>query len=161
MLDHIDGLHFHALCEQDSFALETVLKAVKEQFGNYLHRLKWLNLGGGHLITKQGYDTEHLISLLNDLHRTYPHLKLYLEPGEAVAWECGVLVARILDIIDNGEDTQIAILDTSAETHMPDVLAMPYQPRVRGAKEAFTAPYRYRLTGNSCLSGGCYWRLWV
>jgi len=150
-LEQIDGLHFHALCEESSESLEVVLNAFEEQFGEYLNRLKWVNFGGGHHITKKGYNTEHLIKLINDFKAKYPHLQIYLEPGEAIGWETGVLVATVLDIVENG--IKIAILDTSAEAHMPDTIIMPYRAEVRDAKEANVLPYTYRLAGNTCLAG--------
>jgi len=150
-LDTIDGLHFHALCEEDSSSLKAVLEAFEDKFGNYLHKLKWVNFGGGHHITKKGYDIELLIELLTNFKTKYPHLELYLEPGEAVGWETGTLVTTILDIVHNGID--IAILDSSAEAHMPDTIIMPYRAEVQGAKEPNKLPYTYRLAGNTCLAG--------
>ena len=151
VLEQIDGLHFHALCEESSKSLEVVLKAFEEQFGEYLNNLKWVNFGGGHHITKKGYDIKHLIDLLNNFKAKYPNLEVYLEPGEAIGWESGVLVTTVLDIVDNG--MKIAILDTSAEAHMPDTIIMPYRAEVRGAKEPNVLPYTYRLGGNTCLAG--------
>jgi carboxynorspermidine decarboxylase len=151
LIEQLDGLHFHALCEQDSTALENVLKAFETRFGQYLERLKWVNFGGGHHITKKGYDIERLITLLQTFKSRYPHLQIYLEPGEAIGWETGVLVTSVLDIIHNG--IEIAILDTSAEAHMPDTIIMPYRAEVRGAGEANKKPHTYRLAGNSCLAG--------
>ena len=151
ILEQIEGLHFHALCEESSKSLEVVLKAFEEQFGEYLKRLKWVNFGGGHHITKEGYDIEHLISLINDFKKRYPNLEIYLEPGEAIGWQTGVLVASVLDIVEN--EIKIAILDTSAEAHMPDTIIMPYRAEVRGAKEPNVLPYTYRLAGNTCLAG--------
>ena len=147
----IEGLHFHALCEQDSLALENVLKAFEERFGEFLPHLKWVNFGGGHHITRKGYDIEKLISILNAFKNKYPNLQIYLEPGEAVGWETGVLVASVLDIVHNGID--IAILDTSAEAHMPDTIIMPYRAEVRGADIAHKKAHTYRLAGNTCLAG--------
>jgi len=150
-LEHIEGLHFHALCEEDSSSLQSVLEAFEEKFGKYLSSLKWVNFGGGHHITKEGYNIELLIKLLNSFKAKYPHLQIYLEPGEAVGWQSGVLVASVLDIVQNG--LEIAILDTSAEAHMPDTIIMPYRADVRGAKEPNTLPHTYRLAGNTCLAG--------
>ena len=147
----IEGLHFHALCEQDSLALEKVLEAFEEKFGEFLPKLKWVNFGGGHHITKKGYNIEKLIELLNNFQAKYPNLQLYLEPGEAVGWQTGTLVASVLDIVDNG--IKIAILDTSAEAHMPDTIIMPYRADIRGAGEAGEKAYTYRVAGNSCLAG--------
>ena len=151
IISKIEGLHFHALCEQDSDALEKVLKVFEKRFGKYLSQIKWVNFGGGHHITKQDYDIDRLIKTLNDFKDRYPHLAVYLEPGEAVAWESGTLVASVLDIIHNQID--IAILDISAEAHMPDTIIMPYRAEVRGAEKANINPHTYRLAGNSCLAG--------
>jgi len=150
-IDGVDGLHFHALCEQNVDALEIVLKNFEEQFAHILSSLKWVNFGGGHHITRKDYDVNRLINLLKNFKSRYKNLEVYLEPGEAVAWQTGVLVSRVLDIVNNGID--IAILDTSAETHMPDVLAMPYTPDVRGAAKPNIKKYTYRFGGNSCLAG--------
>ena len=147
----IDGLHMHALCEQNSFALEKVLEVLVEHFGEYFAHIKWLNLGGGHWLTHEDYNREHFIKTMQKLHEQFPHLQIYVEPGEAVGWQCGVLVARVLDIVEN--EMQIAILDTSAEAHMPDVLAMPYRPMVRGSGAMSEKKHTYRLSGNTCLSG--------
>ncbi|HGZ70208.1 MAG TPA: carboxynorspermidine decarboxylase, partial [Nitratifractor sp.] len=150
-LEQIDGLHFHALCEEDSNSLEKVLQAFEEKFGKYLNQLRWVNFGGGHHITKKGYNIDLLTILLQNFQKKYPHLQIYLEPGEAVGWQTGSLIATVLDIVHNGVD--IAILDTSAEAHMPDTIIMPYRAEVRGAKEPNTLPYTYRLAGNTCLAG--------
>lgn len=147
----LEGFHFHALCEQDSLALENVLKAFEEKFGKFLANLKWVNFGGGHHITRKGYDTQKLIQILNDFKSRHPHLEVYLEPGEAVGWETGTLVASVLDIVHNG--LEIAILDTSAEAQMPDTIIMPYRAEVRGADIAHKKAYTYRLAGNTCLAG--------
>ena len=149
--NRIEGLHFHALCEQDSLALENVLNAFEEKFGEFLPHLKWVNFGGGHHITRKGYDVEKLINILNDFKTKYPNLQIYLEPGEAVGWETGTLVTSVLDIVNNGMD--IAILDTSAEAQMPDTIIMPYRAEVRGADIANKKAHTYRLTGNTCLAG--------
>ncbi len=151
ILDDIEGLHFHALCEQSAEALERVLEVFQEKFGRYLSMLKWVNFGGGHHITRKDYNIDKLIEILDSFKRKYPHLQIYLEPGEAVGWETGVLVSTVLDIIHNGID--IAILDTSAEAHMPDTIIMPYQADVRGSGKAGEKRYTYRLAGNSCLAG--------
>jgi len=151
IIDEIEGLHFHALCEQDSLALENVLKAFEEKFRKYLGNLKWVNFGGGHHITRKGYDIEMLINLINTFQGKYPHLQIYLELGEAVGWETGTLVSSVLDIIHNGID--IAILDTSAEAHMPDTIIMPYRAEVEGADQLNKKAYNYRLAGNTCLAG--------
>ncbi len=150
LLPSLDGLHLHALCEQDSDALEVVLENFEAKFGKYLSEMKWINFGGGHHITKKGYDIEKLIALIKHVKEKYD-VEVYLEPGEAIGWETGVLVATVLDIVHNGID--IAILDTSAEAHMPDTIIMPYRADVRGAGEAGEKPYTYRLGGNTCLAG--------
>jgi len=150
LMDMCDGFHFHALCQQDSKALEEVLQSIEEKFKPYLHKLKWINFGGGHHITKEGYDIEKLIELIIRFRDKYS-VQIYLEPGEAIGWQTGTLVATVLDIVHNGLD--IAILDTSAEAHMPDSIIMPYRVDVRGAGEANEKPYLYRLSGNSCLAG--------
>ena len=149
-LDGVDGFHFHALCEQGADELEEVLKGFEEKFGEYFQNLKWINFGGGHHITKDGYDVEKLIKLIKEFKAKYD-VEVYLEPGEAVGWQTGVLVASVLDIVENG--MKIAILDTSAEAHMPDTIIMPYRAEVQGAKEAGELPYTYRLAGNTCLAG--------
>jgi carboxynorspermidine decarboxylase len=150
LLEGIEGLHFHALCEQGADELQSILRGVEEGFGEYLYGMKWVNFGGGHHITKEGYDVEKLIKLIVDFSQRY-NLQVYLEPGEAVGWQCGVLVSKVLDIVRNEMD--IAVLDTSAEAHMPDTLAMPYRSDVEGAGVANEKKYTYRLAGNSCLSG--------
>ncbi|MCH9813736.1 MAG: carboxynorspermidine decarboxylase [Epsilonproteobacteria bacterium] len=150
MLEGIEGLHFHALCEQDADALELVLQAFEAKFGTVIPKMKWINFGGGHHITRKGYDVENLITLIQDFKARYD-VEVYLEPGEAVGWQTGVLVSSVLDIVHNEID--IAILDTSAEAHMPDTIIMPYRAEVRGALEAGAKPHTYRLAGNTCLAG--------
>lgn len=150
ILDDCDGFHIHALCEESADALESVLDGFEEKFGKYLHSLKWINFGGGHHITKDGYDIDKLISLIERFQKKYK-IDIYIEPGEAVGWGTGTLVATVLDIVHNGID--IAILDISAEAHMPDTIIMPYRAEVRGASEAGIKEYTYRLSGNSCLAG--------
>ena len=149
--DIIKGLHFHALCEQNIDALELVLEKFEKNFSKYFHQLQWLNFGGGHHITRDDYDVERLITVLKNFKSKYPHLTIYMEPGEAVGWQTGYLEATVLDIVHNGMD--IAILDTSAECHMPDTLAMPYKAQIRDAAEPFEKVYTYRLGGNTCLAG--------
>lgn len=149
-LTGVDGLHVHNLCECDSYALERTLKAVEDRFGAHLKRMKWLNLGGGHLMTRDGYDVEHLIQQLKRLRETYG-LQVILEPGSAVAWQTGPLLCEVVDIIDN--NGKIALLDISATAHMPDVLEMPYRPEITGAGLPGDKPFSYRLGGNSCLAG--------
>lgn len=146
----IEGLHVHNLCECDSFALERTLAAVEQKFGPLLKQMKWLNLGGGHLMTRAGYDVEHLIKQLKRIREEY-QIEVILEPGSAVAWQTGPLVAEVVDIVENAG--QIAILDVSATGHMPDVLEMPYRPAVTGAELPHQLPYTYKLGGNSCLAG--------
>lgn len=150
-LEGISGLHFHCLCEQNADALEKTLKAVEEKFGRFLHQMKWLNFGGGHHITRADYDVDKLISLIKRIQSKY-ELVVYLEPGEAVALNAGFLVAKVLEILHNG-DIHIAILDTSAACHMPDVIEMPYRPPLMGSGEAGEKEYTYRLGGPTCLAG--------
>lgn len=148
----IEGFHFHTLCESSSFDLEKTLKQVDAKFGKYLSKLKWLNMGGGHLMTRKDYDTEHLIQLLKSFNAKYPNLKLILEPGSAFAWQTGELVSTIVDIVEN-KGIKTAILDVSFACHMPDCLEMPYKPAIRGAVEPTEGLPTYRMGGNSCLSG--------
>jgi len=148
----IDGLHFHALCEQNVDALQGALANFEKNFSEYFDKLSWVNFGGGHHITRDDYDIDGLIRTLKEFKKRYPHLKVYLEPGEAVGWKTGYLEATVLDIVHNGID--IAILDTSAECHMPDTLAMPYKAEIRGASsDPKEKKYSYRLGGNTCLAG--------
>ncbi len=151
VLEKIDGLHFHALCEQNVDALERVVESFEEKFGKYFKSLQWVNFGGGHHITRKDYDVEKLIAFLKEFKSRHSNLQLYLEPGEAIGWQTGTLVATVLDIVDNG--VQTAILDTSAEAHMLDSVIMPYRPDVRGAREWGEKKYNYRLGGNTCLAG--------
>ncbi|HIG29608.1 MAG TPA: carboxynorspermidine decarboxylase [Verrucomicrobiales bacterium] len=146
----VDGFHLHTLCGSDSDALERTLQVVEKNFGDYLHDLKWINLGGGHHITRQDYDLDGLCSVISHLRKTYG-LKVYLEPGEAIALNAGVLVATVLDIFEN--EMNLAILDTSASAHMPDVLEMPYRPELQGAAALNEFPHGYRLGGATCLAG--------
>ena len=150
-LEGVDGLHFHALCEQNVDALEGALAAFEKNFSQYFSKLKWVNFGGGHHITRSDYDVDGLIKLLKEFKLRYPHLKVYLEPGEAVGWQTGYLVATVLDVVKNGMN--LAILDTSAEAHMPDTLAMPYRADIRNAGLANEKEFTYRLGGNTCLAG--------
>jgi carboxynorspermidine decarboxylase len=150
-LTGIDGLHFHALCEQNADVLERVLASFERLYGAYLPRMRWVNFGGGHHITREDYDVDLLCSLINTFKKKYPDIQVYLEPGEAVVLNSGVFVTTVLDIIDNG--MQIAIVDSSAETHMPDILAMPYRPEIIGADQSGVLPHTYRLGGISCLAG--------
>ncbi len=146
----IDGLHFHTLCELGADALERTLAAIEERFAPWLENAKWVNFGGGHHITKPGYDVGLLIDLIRAFRREH-RVDVFLEPGEAIGLHAGVLIATVLDIVDN--DGPIAILDTSATAHMPDVLEMPYRPEVRGAGMPGERPNRYALGGLSCLAG--------
>ncbi len=150
-LKQVDGLNFHALCEQNVEALEEVLENFEEKFAKYFSNLKYINFGGGHHITKKGYNIERLIWIIKELKKKYNNIDIYLEPGEAVGWETGYLASTVLDVFENGMN--VAILDTSAEAHMPDTLAMPYRAEVRGAAEAGVKKYTYRLGGNTCLAG--------
>jgi len=157
----LDGLHFHTLCEQDADALETTLAAVEEKFGDVLPNMKWLNMGGGHHITRSGYDVKKLEQCIRYVKEKW-QIEVYLEPGEAVALNAGYLVSRVLDVVTNG-DTKIAILDTSAACHMPDVIEMPYTPPLYGAVKAEDMEdsggesnintFCYRLAGPTCLAG--------
>ncbi|MBQ2451869.1 MAG: carboxynorspermidine decarboxylase, partial [Bacteroidales bacterium] len=147
----LDGLHFHTLCEQNADALESTILAVEEKFGDILPKLQWLNMGGGHHITRPDYEVERLKNILLRIQNTY-HVSVYLEPGEAVALHAGYLVSRVLDLVQNGDITN-AILDTSAACHMPDVIEMPYLPPLYGANADEEGPFVYRLTGPTCLSG--------
>ena len=149
-LEGVEGLHFHTLCEQLFEPLERTVAVVEERFGHYLHNLRWVNLGGGHHITREGYNVDGLIALVKRLKETYD-VEVYIEPGEAVVIGTGVLVAEVLDIINNGMD--IAILDVSATCHMPDVLEMPYRPDITGGELPGVLPHTYRLGGPSCLAG--------
>lgn len=150
-LTGIDGLHFHTLCEQDAYDLETTLAAVEAQFGDLLYQMKWLNFGGGHHITRTGYDIERLIRLIHHMQTKYD-LTVYLEPGEAIALNAGYLVASVLDITHNQGVTN-AILDTSATCHMPDVLEMPYRPHIIGSGQPNEKSYTYQFGGPTCLAG--------
>jgi len=149
-LDGLSGLHFHTLCEKNADALARTLEKVEAQFEPYIRQMEWVNFGGGHHITRDDYDVDLLCRLINDFKEKY-EVAVYLEPGEAVALNAGVLVASVLDIVEN--DMRIAILDTSAATHMPDVLEMPYRPEIIGAGRPGEKPYSYRLAGLSCLAG--------
>ena len=150
LLDLVDGLHFHTLCEQNSDDLKTTLDAVEAKFGPYLHRIKWLNMGGGHHVTREDYDLDLLISSIQHMQETYG-LEVYIEPGEAIALNAGYLVTEVLDIFENGIET--LVLDASATCHMPDVLEMPYRPPLRHGFEAGEKTYTYRLSSNTCLTG--------
>jgi carboxynorspermidine decarboxylase len=151
-LDGITGLHFHTLCELNADALARTLPVVEKQFGETIKQMDWINFGGGHHITRADYDIDLLCDLITGFHQRYPNLKtIYLEPGEAIALDTGVLVASVLDIVHNEMD--VAILDTSASAHMPDVLEMPYRPEIASAAEPGGKPHTYRLAGPTCLAG--------
>ncbi|NDV58606.1 carboxynorspermidine decarboxylase [Bacteroides sp. 519] len=156
--DGIEGFHCHCHCESSSYELERTLYHIENKFSKWFGRLKWLNLGGGHLMTRKDYDVEHLIDLLKGLKQRYPHLDIILEPGSAFTWQTGVLTSQVVDIVES-RGIKTAILNVSFTCHMPDCLEMPYQPEVRGARISEEGPYIYRLGGNSCLSGDYmgYW----
>ena len=147
----IEGLHFHTLCESTSFDLEKVLVAFEKHFGHFFPQLKWVNFGGGHLMTRKGYDIDHLVALLNTFREQYG-LEVILEPGSAIAWETGDLVSTVLDITDN-RSIKTAIVDVSFTAHMPDTLEMPYRPRILGATDPQPDKPTYRIGGVSCLAG--------
>ena len=156
----IEGFHCHCHCESGSYELEHTLKHIEAKFSRWFSQIKWLNLGGGHLMTRKDYDTDHLVALLKELKARYPHLEIILEPGSAFTWQTGPLVASVVDIVES-RGIKTAVLDVSFTCHMPACLEMPYQPTVRGAetlpaeavKTARPEDYIYRLGGNSCLSG--------
>ena len=157
---NIEGFHCHCHCESGADVLERTLVHIEEKFSKWFPQLKWLNLGGGHLMTRKDYDVPHLINILKGLHGRYPWLKIILEPGSAFAWQTGPLVSHVVDIVED-KGIRTAILDVSFTCHMPDCLEMPYMPEVRGAEivedssslQSQTSEYVYRLGGNSCLSG--------
>lgn len=164
----VEGFHFHCLCENDATSLVGVLEHFEKRFGRWLPQLKWLNMGGGHLMTRKGYHMDLLVETLQGLHRRYPHLQLLLEPGSAFLWQTGYLTARVVDLVEN-HGIRTAILNVSFTCHMPDCLEMPYWPKVRGAEtipeteaasDTALRPNVYRLGGNSCLSGDYmgFWR---
>lgn len=152
----MEGFHCHCHCESGADVFERTLKHIEDKFGRWFPQLKWINFGGGHLMTRKDYDVDLLVSILNGLHERYPNLKIILEPGSAFAWQTGPLVAEVVDVVED-KGIKTAILNVSFTCHMPDCLEMPYQPEVRGAEqrpiEAATEKYTYRLGGNSCLSG--------
>jgi carboxynorspermidine decarboxylase len=149
-INSVDGLHFHAMCQQNADVLERILQSFERLYGKYIEGLRWVNFGGGHHITRDDYDVELLIRLIIAFKKKYG-VQVYLEPGEASVYNAGVLISSVLDIVKNR--TEIAIMDTSAEAHMPDVLLMPYRPHILGAGEKVEKKYRYRLAGPSCLAG--------
>ena len=150
LLEDVEGLHFHTLCEQNADDLVTTFQAFEKKFGKYLHRMKWLNMGGGHHITRGNYQIETLKKLIRYIRETYP-VEVYLEPGEAIALNAGYLVTEVMDIVHN--DMDILILDASAACHMPDVLEMPYRPPLAKGFEAGEKQYTYRLSSMTCLAG--------
>lgn len=155
----VDGFHFHTLCESTSHDLEKTLEAFEIRFGRFLGQLKWVNFGGGHLMTRSDYDTNHLVSVLKSFKSRWPNLSVILEPGSAFAWETGFLLACVVDVVEN-KGIKTAILNVSFTAHMPDCLEMPYQPKIRGAyQEVIEGKYAYRMGGNSCLAGDYmgYW----
>lgn len=147
----IEGLHFHSLCESSAEDLECVLDSFEKQFGRYLPQVKWVNMGGGHLMTRDGYDTERLVDIIRRFRQRYPWLEVILEPGSAFTWRTGDLVASVVDVVEN-QGVRTAIIDASFACHMPDCLEMPYKPAITGALEP-GAGIDYRMGGNSCLSG--------
>lgn len=167
LTDFVEGFHCHNHCESSAEALQESLRHLEAKFGQWLPKLRWLNLGGGHLMTRKDYNVELLVRIIRDLRMRYPNLRVILEPGSAFAWQTGPLVSSVVDIVEN-HGTRTAILDVSFTCHMPDCLEMPYQPAVRGAVSlqeadypapATRPPHVYRLGGNSCLSGD-YMGLW-
>ncbi|HHT23079.1 MAG TPA: carboxynorspermidine decarboxylase [Bacteroidales bacterium] len=148
----IEGLHVHMLCENNSYDLEKLLEVIDTKFSKHLSQVKWLNLGGGHLMTHKDYDVEHLIAVLKKFKANYPHLHIILEPGSAFAWQTGVLVSTVLDVVEN-RGIKTAMLDVSFACHMPDCLEMPYKPAITGATDAVEGKLTYRMGGNSCLAG--------
>lgn len=156
----IEGFHCHCHCESSAEALEHTLVHLEGKFSKWFDQIKWLNLGGGHLMTRKDYDVDHLINILKDLRNKYPWLKIILEPGSAFGWQTGPLISQVVDIVEN-KGIKTAILNVSFACHMPDCLEMPYHPKVRGAEtletqkeiDACDSQYVYRLGGNSCLSG--------
>jgi carboxynorspermidine decarboxylase len=151
--EDIEGLHFHVLCENDSFVLERTLEKVEAKFGDLIRQVKWFNMGGGHHITRKDYDVKHLVDLLKNFRKRYPNLQnIILEPGEAVGWQTGYLVSTVQDIIEN-QGIKVAMLDVSFAAHMPDCLEMPYKPKILGASDAIEGKTVYRMGGLTCLAG--------
>lgn len=148
----IEGLHFHALCESSSYDLAKVLEAFENQFGALIPQLKWVNMGGGHLMTREDYDIDHLIRLLREFKSRYPHIEIILEPGSAFMWQTGDLITSVVDVVEN-QGVRTAIIDASFACHMPDCLEMPYTPAIAESVADNPALPKYRLGGNSCLSG--------
>lgn len=150
--DGIDGLHFHALCESSADDLRHVLEAFETQFGKYLPQIKWVNMGGGHLMTRHGYDVDALVEILTAFKQRHPHISIILEPGSAFTWRTGDLITSVVDVVEN-QGISTAIIDASFACHMPDCLEMPYQPAITESVDATDGTYTYRMGGNSCLSG--------
>lgn len=148
----VEGLHFHSLCESSSYDLQRVLEAFEQQFGRFLPQVKWVNMGGGHLMTRESYDVQHLIGLLRDFKSRYPWLNVIMEPGSAFTWRTGDLITSVVDVVDN-QGVKTAIIDASFACHMPDCLEMPYKPAITESVETDPSLPTYRLGGNSCLSG--------
>lgn len=148
----IEGMHFHSLCESSSYDLQRVLEAFEQQFGKFLPQVKWVNMGGGHLMTREGYDVQHLIGLLRDFKSRYPWLNVIMEPGSAFTWRTGDLITSVVDVVEN-QGVKTAIIDASFACHMPDCLEMPYKPAITESVETDPSLPTYRLGGNSCLSG--------
>jgi carboxynorspermidine decarboxylase len=148
----VEGLHFHALCESSSYELEKVLLSFEQIFGDFIPQIKWLNVGGGHLMTRKDYDVTHLIQVLKNFKVKHPHLEIIMEPGSAFAWQTGVLVSNVLDIVEN-KSIKTLMLDVSFTAHMPDCLEMPYRPKITGASDEIADRPTYRIGGTSCLSG--------
>lgn len=153
--DGIEGLHFHSLCESRPEDLEATLRAFEERFGHLLSGVRWVNFGGGHLMTHREYDVDRLIEILRSFRRRHPHLEVILEPGSAFTWDTGVLVARVEDIVHNGGRTTL-MLNVSFACHMPDCLEMPYKPAIRGMHDPVDGEVGYWMGGNSCLAGDMY-----
>ncbi len=163
----IEGFHCHCHCESGADVFERTLKHIEEKFGKWFSQIKWINFGGGHLMTRKDYDVLHLINIIKEFHKRYPHLHVIMEPGSAFAWQTGTLVSQVVDVVEN-HGIKTAILNVSFTCHMPDCLEMPYYPVVRGAETIETdnllekpeGNYVYRLGGNSCLSGDFmgYWK---
>ena len=148
----IEGFHSHTLCESNSYDLEKTLVHIEQNFGKWFNQIKWLNLGGGHLMTHKDYNRKHLIEVLKSLKSRYPHLHIIMEPGSAFTWQTGVLTSKIVDIVEN-KGIKTAIVNISFTAHMPDCLEMPYQPTITDAQIGDQGPFTYRIGGNSCLSG--------
>ena len=151
----VSGLHIHCLCESSAADTEQLIQAVETKFARYLTQISWINFGGGHLMTRAGYDVQRLVRAIQAFKSRHPHLQVILEPGSAFAWRTGVLVATVEDVVEN-QGIRTAMLNVSFACHMPDCLEMPYQPAIVGAREGAGGPYVYRMGGNSCLSGDYY-----